>query len=350
MKIKHKYDKIESEQLDLLDKYYDVDHESHIVKFEIEKDKASDYYEDDNFGKRNYFSKKLTTEVISEMNSLPIGYKANLTIKANKIDSDPEVLKESFIDTLKHTNMNLLQTRKWRWLVHTSTLAFGAVIILINALMVTNQSWGDGMRETFWTQITAAIGGVFIWEAVTVLFIKPEENKRTGLVALKKLNHVRFIDANNNVLLQITRKEIEDSFEVEHLNYRFLRTNTVLIAAILMGYAIGHLAMLICSSINDHIDFISSPAIIVWSVILTSMSVFCSIVGYEIYLERGKLRKYAKFIFPAAWLVVDGALIYSHIVGHYGLRLSTIILLIVYSSFIIVNFISDLVAKKGHIK
>ena len=59
MRIKHKYDKIESEQLDLLDKYYDVDHDSHIVKFEIEKDKASDYYEDDNFGKRNYFSKKI---------------------------------------------------------------------------------------------------------------------------------------------------------------------------------------------------------------------------------------------------------------------------------------------------
>lgn len=342
MKTDFRYDLVEHDHQKLYDKYFDVDHKKKVVNFEIEKDKFSDYFENENFGKKDFFSSSLTSELLERVRLIPKGYKANIEISAKKVDKDIKEVEEGFIDAIKYSNLSQLRERRLKWSFHAITLVIGTLILLINAILVTSGGWGTGTKEIFWSNLTTSLGSVFIWEAMISLLIHPQERNRTSLIALRKINQITFTDKEHNVLYKIGKKEIASQFETETVFYRSTRTFTIITAVTLGGYAIGQAILIITSNLNQHFDFVTSYAVFFWAISLVIYSAFCAVTGYGIFQENKFFRYASRLVFTIGIGFAICSIIYAHNEKHMGLKTSSIVLLCLLTIFMFIILITDL--------
>ena len=342
MKDNFRFDLVEHDHQRLYDKYFDVDHKKRVVNFEIDKEKFSDYFENENFGKRDFFSSTLTNELMEKVRLMPKGYKANIEISANKIDKDVKDMKESFIDAIKYSNLSQLRDRRLKWSFHAVTLVLGTLLLLINAILVTSGGWGTGTKEIFWSNFTTSLGSVFIWEAMISLLIHPQERNRTSLIALRKINQIIFTDGEHNVLAKIGKKEIISDFETETVFYRSTRTFTIITAVTLGGYALAQAILIITSNANEHFDFVSDYSIIFWASSLVLYSSFCAVVGYGLFQENKFFRYVSRLVFALGIVFAICSAIFAHNESHIGLKTSSIVLLALLTVFMFIILITDI--------
>lgn len=203
--------KLHRRQVALMKKRFDVDEVNKVVKLDLSYDDVNEVLQSNidtyvpTFDREKFGKIK---EVISEF---PQEYKADLNIKIKDYgEVKPTELMDGFNDAVELTHYSGNREHKKKWIQITFLLIAGILLLNIMAKGLI-ENW-LGLSETgtsVFKEVFDITSWVFIWEAVSLLFLSPSEDRTISLTLAHRLRHVAFLDKDNKVLVQ---EDYRDSY------------------------------------------------------------------------------------------------------------------------------------------
>lgn len=170
-------------QLELIKKYYDVDIENKIINITLHYDKASDILD---ITAANKKSPLFLHEPLEKINNLisnaPFGYKLAINFEIDDYEGyDPKNIISSFNDTLELSQYAARKHRQFKQLL-SATLVLIGVLLLFFMVVSKNLMWfGNGIKAEIINEVINITAWVFVWEAVTLLFLEHSEEVKFAL-------------------------------------------------------------------------------------------------------------------------------------------------------------------------
>ena len=215
-------------ELELLNKYYDVDEEKKIVNIPLKFDKASELIDDKIINKKDYIiDDELLADMTSTLKRLPVGYTVNYEFNINDYENyDRHKIVESFNDALELNNYNLARERRRKLLIATIFLITGIVILFMIFTLKANNFFDQFEKGAVFSEVFDIFGWVFIWEFITILFMTPSEFEVNSRVFRLKVRSISFYDGEDNLIetvdTGITYFDWEDERKIEKIAKMFL--------------------------------------------------------------------------------------------------------------------------------
>ena len=240
-------------QLDLLEKYFNVDRQNKIIEMEFKYDKASDVLDSELSTLKKPLFKKEILETISEyLNMLPTGYKADVDIVLDDLEGyNPEDITDSLNDYLELNSYQIFREGKKKWLI-ASLLVFSGLILLVLKINLANLNLVSDYGKSIFEEVVDIIAWVFIWEAVTVLFLSPSDLLIYGIGLLKKVNVIK-IGTIDNKHIQ-AKEDILDKWQYDSKSFKFARilwlTSSVFLMALATSSIISSLVFFTSNEVN----------------------------------------------------------------------------------------------------
>lgn len=237
-------------QIELLTKYYDVDVENRIINLELHYEKASDIIvKDIAIKKAPQFSEEVLAKVTDVLNSFPLEFKVNLSIELEDYEGyDPKIFVESFKDSLEIFNYQVDSDKNFRWIAACS-LVFTSFILLFIRLFLGNKGVIDTNGLLY--EMMDIIAWVFLWEAVTILFLNPKELKSVSFKIISRLLTISFLDGNHNMVAHVSNEELEKSWIKETKGRKLARYLLLISGAGLITFAFVSGFSIVDFIIND---------------------------------------------------------------------------------------------------
>lgn len=212
-------------QIELLEKYYEVDRENKIVIFKMYYDKSSDLLDmRSSLPGNELFNSSVLDEVSEKLNRLPSGYKASVEFIIEDLEGyDPKVLSDRFNDLLELNNYQTSRIRKKKFLITTILVLVGIFILYFGAVLKYKEYLGEGLGVSVLYEIIDISAWVFIWEAVTVLFLSPSELALTNLKLLRNIETISFSNGDGQVRYVKSKENIVESLASESKYANFIR-------------------------------------------------------------------------------------------------------------------------------
>ena len=205
--------KLNSRQIELMKKRFDVDEENKIVKLDLYYEKADEILESNVDTKVPNFDREKFGRIKELISDFPLDYKADLNIKIDDYEGyKPEELLDGFNDAVELTHYSGNRAHKKKWVQIVFLLLAGILLLNIMARGVLenwldlNETSTDVLREVF--DITS---WVFIWQAVSLWFLSPTEDRVTSLTLSHRIRNVAFLDNKDKVLVQEDYRECYDN-------------------------------------------------------------------------------------------------------------------------------------------
>ncbi len=228
-----------SRQIDLMKKHYEVDEENKVVTLTFRFDKASELL-DTEIGRKDHpqFSPDVIEKMKSLIDTVPMNYRVEVEFDIREYEGyDPKSIMESFNDSLELTQYAARRTRKSKWLISTILILIGIMLLFVMAVGKNNSWFGDGVNQDIITEIIDIAGWVFIWEAVSLLFLEPTEQSTFALKIRQKIVGVAFYQQGDDTpFVKETAEEIFSNWSEEGKVKRFGK-------ACLLGSSAAFIAM-----------------------------------------------------------------------------------------------------------
>ncbi len=212
-------------QIELLEKYYEVDREKKIVIFKMYYDKASDLLDmRSSLPGNELFNSSVLDEVSEKLNRLPSGFKASVEFIIEDLEGyDPKVLSERFNDLLELNNYQTSRIRKKKFLITTILVLVGIFILYFGAVLKYKEYFGEGLGVSVLYEIIDISAWVFIWEAVTILFLSPSELALINLKLLRNIETISFSNSDGQIEYVKSKESIVESLASESKYANFIR-------------------------------------------------------------------------------------------------------------------------------
>lgn len=228
-----------SRQIDLMKKHYDVDEENKIVTLTFRFEKASELL-DTEIGKKDcpQFSPSVIERMKELIDTIPMNYRTEIEFDIKEYEGyDPKKIMEAFNDSLELTQYAARRTRKSKWLISTILILVGVILLFILAVGKNNSWFGEGVNQDIVTEIIDIAGWVFIWEAVSLLFLEPAEQSTFALKIRQKVVDVAFYQQGDDTpFVKESAEEIFSNWSEEGKIKRFGK-------ACLLGSSAAFIAM-----------------------------------------------------------------------------------------------------------
>ena len=192
----------DKKELELLNKYYNVDTENKNVTMLLHYDKANDLIDSRIISKDNYlFDYEELTSINERIKRIPIVYDVDIDIQIDDYeDFEPEKLIDGFNDALELNNYNYGRERRKKWLQAAFVLTVGLTILFITAYGKLNSWFGSGQRGEVFAETIDIFGWVFIWQCVTIAFLTPSELGVSSSLFKRRVKKITFLDKDNKKL------------------------------------------------------------------------------------------------------------------------------------------------------
>lgn len=308
------------EHIELLKDYYDYDEKNKTFIVPITYEKAEDLLDlDVKDPKNNPKFKKVAMENVKDLlMGLPSGTKANIHLIVKDYQGyDPDVLLSSFNKAIKlNQNRSRLQQRR-SGVLATVLALIGAAILFVYIFGKSNGWYGEedaGFSYDFITEILDIVAWVFLWEAVSVLFLYGDDYRSINAGLFIKINSIGFYDEKGEKMLshEILIDTIKASSTAK--KWEIIGKNLILASSVTMLMS-GVFSIFNClyALITNRMDDVQMEMILV-SVLLVGILVGAVFIvlglgGIYIYLDKPWLRK---FTFVA--LIVIGILLAFYLV------------------------------------
>lgn len=188
-----KIDLIKDErQLELLKKYYDVDIENKIININFHYDKASDILDTTVANKKSPLFLHDPLEKINDLiNNAPFGYKLAINFEIDDYEGyDPKNIITSFNDTLELSQYTARKQRQFKQLLSATLVLFG-VLLLFFMVVSKNLMWfGNGIKAEIINEVINIAAWVFVWEAVTLLFLEHSAEVKFALKIRRGISQI----------------------------------------------------------------------------------------------------------------------------------------------------------------
>ena len=195
---------VNKREIELLNKYYEIDNENRIVTMPLHYEKASDLVNDKIISKDNYlFDYDELTSINEMIKRVPAMYRINIDIQIDDYeDYEPEKLIAGFNDALELNQYNYQRENKWKFLRAGILLIVGLTVLFLVAYAKLNKWFGTSDEADVYSEIFDIIGWVFIWETVTIAFLTPSELGVSSLLFRVRVGRIRFKDIDDKVLVE----------------------------------------------------------------------------------------------------------------------------------------------------
>ncbi len=170
-------------QLELIKKYYDVDIDNKIINITLHYDKASDILDVTASSKKSPLFLHEPLEKINDLiSNAPFGYKLAINFEIDDYEGyDPKNIISSFNDTLELSQYAARKHRQFKQLL-SATLVLIGVLLLFFMVVSKNLMWfGNGIKAEIINEVINITAWVFVWEAVTLLFLEHSEEVKFAL-------------------------------------------------------------------------------------------------------------------------------------------------------------------------
>ena len=149
-------------------------------------------------------------------------------------DYNPEEITESLNDYLELNSYQIFREGKKKWFIAAILVFFGFLLLALKInfeYLNFLSDYGKKILEEA-VDITA---WVFIWEAVTVLFLSPSDLLVYGIGLLKRINVIK-IGSNDNTFVQ-SKEDIIDRWQYDSKGFKFARVLWLVSSVFLMALA-----------------------------------------------------------------------------------------------------------------
>ena len=199
-------------QIELMKKRFNVDEEKKLVDLTLNYESASEVlitnldtkvptFDRDKFGR--------IKEIISEF---PRDYKVNLDITIQDYEGyKPEEMLEGFNDAVELTIYSGNRDNRTKWLKTIFFLIAGILVLFFIANGII-QSWA-GISDTaaeVLREVLDISAWVFVWQAVSLAFLTPTEDRLVSTTLKHRLNNVILRDKTSKI---IAKEKYIDSYD-----------------------------------------------------------------------------------------------------------------------------------------
>lgn len=206
MRKKHRADFIENAQeLEVLSEYYPIDQKNKLVTVNVHADNAEELLcRPAAPGLRAPFKTDFFQECEEIISKFPAPYRLNAQIVVEDWGNHtPQELTRSFRDSLEMMQ-NTKRMKSRRVLFLSAMFVIAGFLIL--GLMVCGQNlgwFGEGFSASLWEEAVDIAGTVFLWEAVTVVFLEASEESVSDPSIWKRIAFLTFRGTDGALLLRV---------------------------------------------------------------------------------------------------------------------------------------------------
>lgn len=202
-------------QLAILEKYHDIDYENRTIDLELHYKKISDILEDD-VSTKNYpkFKRVILQRASEIIDGFPLDFRVNLKLKIDDFEgySSNEVM-ESFKDSLEMFHYAVYREKNKNWVLAVIFSVIAAFVLFFRIFASSNEIYAS---NSIIDEVLDIIAWVFLWEAVTILFLSPGELREISFKLARRIVSITLLDNDRTVLSSIdhnalTSDWVEDS-------------------------------------------------------------------------------------------------------------------------------------------
>ena len=289
-------------EMDVINKYYDVDKENKIVTIPLHYDKASDLVDHTVRTKGEYFiDPEEIAKIGDKVRSIPLIYKTKISLQIDDYEGySPTKLLANINDCLELSHYQQDREIRLNRVIAIFLLVVGISIIVLNVTLKELGFYKDVAYE-----ILDIVSWVFIWEATTVAFLRPSEITINSKKMVKRISGIELLDKDLKIVASEDSFNNDDEWKEPTKAEKFAKA--------LLLYAGGALiaasAISIISSIPLFFAFqgldtgeqaVAILITIALELIVYSLMLLAGISSITTYLGRGPFRKWAKYVFLVA--------------------------------------------------
>ena len=174
--------------VELLRKRYGLDEKNKVFDIRIKLDNVDSLVDKSISNDKAVFLNEGADDFILQyVRDIPSGYKYNMTLQIADYEGyDKEAVKEAFRDNLAIQRIRFVREHRKKILL-VSLLTLAGLLLVVLSKTVFSSLFQNSTANAILFEMIDIAGWVFLWEAVTVLFLNPSEILRKASLVVRKL-------------------------------------------------------------------------------------------------------------------------------------------------------------------
>ena len=187
-------------QIELLEKYYNIDNDKKIINIDLHYQKTSDILLT-NEGNNDYplFRNEIIETINNSIERTPRDYKVNIILDIEDYENyKPKQIIESFNDTLELGQYSARRGKQLKNLIASILILIGIILLFFMIIGKNNNWFEEGIKSDIISEVIDIAAWVFIWEAVTMIFLEQPEQNKFALKIRRKVVQITMLKKGNN--------------------------------------------------------------------------------------------------------------------------------------------------------
>lgn len=295
----HVLSSAESRQLELLKKYYVVDEKARIVNVRFSYDKAGDLFEED-VGDINHprLKNDLFDAISAVAENIPLNYRIRASLRINDYeDYTAEEIAGNISDTMEINRYRGERERTKNRVISAVLLLVGIILLFLMGYGQLYGWYGEDSTASIVTEVIDDAASVFIWEAITILFLEPSENFVSRFSYIRQIESIVFYHGERKTELYVLDmdKVFSHSFTSGTRLKRWVGNLFLIAGSVMIIVGVNGTIRLTTQLIQAEQITSATTRTSIISYILYAIEIFAGIAALETYSNRGRLRKLTGF-------------------------------------------------------
>ena len=296
-----------SRKLTLSKKYFPYDEENNIFEVDLHYESGDDLL-DSHLSREHlpYFSHETYEEIDELLDRFPNDTYVNIDFTLKEVGTyTPVELLDAFNDGLEMQHYRGDREDKRRRLRACILVLAGISILIVLAFAKTEGWLGDlnSFHASLWSEVFDIAAWVFIWEAVSTMFLSPSEAKVFVYAFSHKVNQIAFYRESDDAPILIESKESAlEQWDEEKMKNKIGKQMLLISGAVLMGLGLYGLFVTVGSRF-EQVTNVSASSFATWqialfktiSIVCCLLQIYVGLTGFAICATWKKLSRSALY-------------------------------------------------------
>ena len=288
-------------QIELLEKYYVVDNDKKIINIDLHYPKSSDILLN-NEGNINcpLFKNEILETINNSIERTPKDYKVNIIFDIEDYENyKPKQIIESFNDTLELGQYSARRGKQLKNLIASILILVGIILLFFMIIGKNNNWFEEGIKSDIISEVIDIAAWVFIWEAVTMIFLEQPEQNKFALKIRRKVVQITMLKKGNNEPLYLENtNSIFNNWEGESKIKSVGRNCLLISSSAYLFLALFNIYSLCKYLLANDLTIFTIATLIIFTIISSDVSILAGLGGLFKYI--GKKNVLANFVRPYA--------------------------------------------------
>lgn len=288
-------------QIELLEKYYVVDNDKKIINIDLHYPKSSDILLN-NEGNINcpLFKNEVLETINNSIEKTPKDYKVNIIFDIEDYENyNPKQIIESFNDTLELGQYSARRGKQLKNLIASILILVGIILLFFMIIGKNNNWFEEGIKSDIISEVIDIAAWVFIWEAVTMIFLEQPEQNKFALKIRRKVVQITMLKKENNEPLYLENtNSIFNNWEGESKIKSVGRNCLLISSSAYLFLALFDIYSLCKYLLANDLTIFTIATLIIFTIISSGVSILAGLGGLFKYI--GKKNILANFVRPYA--------------------------------------------------